>query len=53
MRVNLGQDMVSMIFQMVVIVCQVYLKVKGNTIDKMIINLKNFDWDAEAENYQF
>ena len=26
---------------------------KSNTIDKMIMNLKNFDWDDEAENYEF
>ena len=26
---------------------------KTNTIDKMIMNLKNFDYDKEAENYQF
>nr|WP_315142035.1 hypothetical protein [uncultured Flavobacterium sp.] len=26
---------------------------KSSTIDKMIINLKSFDWDVEAENYEF
>jgi hypothetical protein len=26
---------------------------KSNTIDKMIMNLKAFDWDVEAENYEF
>ena len=26
---------------------------KTNSIDKMIGNLKNFDWNLEAENYQF
>jgi hypothetical protein len=26
---------------------------KSNTIDKMIMNLKDFDWDVEAKNYQF
>ena len=26
---------------------------KISTIDKMIINLKSFDWDVEAENYEF
>jgi hypothetical protein len=26
---------------------------KSNTIDKMIMNLKDFDWDVEAENYEF
>ena len=26
---------------------------KSNTIDEMIMNLKNFDYDKEAENYEF
>ena len=26
---------------------------KSNTIDKMIMNLKDLDWDVEAENYEF
>ena len=26
---------------------------KSNTIDEMIMNLKNFDYDKEADNYQF
>lgn len=26
---------------------------KSNTIDHMIMNLKNFDYDKEAENYEF
>lgn len=26
---------------------------KINTIDKMIMNLKDFDWNVEAENYEF
>ena len=26
---------------------------KSNTIDKMIMDLKSFDWDAEAQNYAF
>lgn len=26
---------------------------KTNSIDKMIENLKNFDWNLEAENYVF
>ena len=26
---------------------------KSNTIDKMIMNLKNFDYEKEAENYEF
>jgi len=26
---------------------------KSNTIDKMIMNLKNFDYEKEAQNYEF
>ena len=26
---------------------------KSNTIDEMIMNLKNFDYDKEADNYEF
>ena len=26
---------------------------KNNTIDKMIMNLKNFDYEKEAQNYEF
>jgi hypothetical protein len=26
---------------------------KSNTIDKMIMNFKNFDYDREAQNYEF
>ena len=26
---------------------------KSNSIDEMIMNLKNFDYDKEAENYEF